>query len=348
MQAAYARALGGDAPLDNLEIGERPTPQPGPGQVRVRMRTATLNHHDLWTLRGVVGAPVTLPRILGCDGVGTVDEYGPDRPPGTPDSGSEVLIYPMRFCGRCRACQGDDPMLCRSFTLLSDGDMEGSFAEFVVVPALHVLPKPVLLSDAQAAALAVSFLTAYRMLFVKAALRPGSRVLIQGAGGGVGTAAVQLASAAGCIVFASTSSKAKLDVLAGLGAQHVIPAGRDAAKTILALTEGEGVDAVIETVGEATWGTSLRAVRRGGTIAVAGATTGPNPPADLARVFWHQLRIVGSTMGSLPEFRDLIAFVERARIKPVIDAVYPLSRAREAFARLASNAHVGKIALTIP
>jgi NADPH:quinone reductase-like Zn-dependent oxidoreductase len=347
MRALYAVKMGGDDPLKNIEIGERPVPTPRSGQVRVRLRVATLNRHDLWTLRGVVGYPITLPRILGCDGMGVVDEYGPDRPPGTPDPGSEVVLYPVTFCGHCRGCQSDDPMLCRTFTMLSDGEIEGSFARYVVLPALHVITKPASLSDAEAASLGVTFLTAYRMLFVKAGLRPGETVLVQAAGGGVGTAAVMLASAAGLIVFASSTSTAKLEVAKRLGARDGVLAGREAAKTIAGWTNGDGVDAVIETVGEATWGTSLRAVRQGGSIVVAGATTGPNPPADLNRVFWRQLRILGSTMGSLAEFLSLIRFVENNKLKPLIDSTYPLEEGRAAFDRLARNEHTGKIALAI-
>ena len=347
MRALFAARLGGDNPLANIEIGERPTPSPKTGEVRVRMRVATLNRHDLFTLRGVVGYPITPPRILGCDGYGVVDAYGPDRPPGTPDIGAEVILYPLRFCGHCAGCAGGDPMLCRTFTLLSDGDLEGSFAQYVVLPALHVVPKPKALSGAQAAALCVTFLTAYRMLFVKANLRPGDSVLVVGAGGGLGTAAIQLASAAGLLVYASSTSEKKLEQALHLGATQTVLAGREAAKAIAALTGGEGVDAVMESVGEATWGTSIRAVRLGGTIVVAGATTGPNPPANLSRVFWHQLRIIGSTMGSLPEFLSLIRFVESKKIQPLIDSSYPLAEGRAAFERLESNEHRGKIALEI-
>ncbi|HEV2877994.1 MAG TPA: zinc-binding dehydrogenase [Candidatus Eremiobacteraceae bacterium] len=347
MRALFATKTGGDDPLANIEIGDRPTPTPKAGEVRVRMRAATLNRHDLFTLQGIVGYPITLPRIIGCDGVGVVDEYGPDRPAGTPDPGSEVVLYPLTFCGECDACQGDDPMLCRSWTLLSDGPLEGTFAEFVVLPALHVIPKPPHLSDVEAAALGVSMLTAYRMLFVKAGLRPGQSVLVQAAGGGVGTAAVSLAAAAGVRVFASSRSEAKLALARRLGASDSVPAGKDAAKAILRLTGGNGVDAVIETVGEATWGTSLRAVRQGGAVVVAGATAGPNPPADLGRIFWRQLRIVGSSMGTLPEFRALLSTVASKDLRPVIDSTYPLNEGRSAFKRLVSDEHVGKIGLLL-
>jgi NADPH:quinone reductase-like Zn-dependent oxidoreductase len=345
MRAVFAKQLGGDAPLDNLEIGERPEPALGPGDVRIRVRAATLNHHDLFTLRGVVGYPISPPRILGTDASGTVLEYGPGRPPDTPDPGTDVTVYPVVFCGSCTACRGGDPMLCKRFMMLSDGDREGSFADQLVVPAHCVLKKPAALSFAQAASLGTTYLTAYRMLFVKAALTPGAAVLIQGASGGLATAAIQLARAAGITVIASSRSQAKLDAAAAAGAHHGVIAGRDAAKSVHAIC-GDGVDAVIESVGEPTWATSLRALREGGAIVVAGATAGPNPPADLARVFWRQLRVLGSTMGSQPEFAALVRFIESARIAPIVDTVYPGTEARSAFARFEAGDFTGKLALS--
>ncbi|HLJ84991.1 MAG TPA: zinc-binding dehydrogenase [Candidatus Eremiobacteraceae bacterium] len=345
MRAVFASRLGGDAPLDNLSIGERPEPQPGPGEVRVRVHAATLNRHDYFTLQGVVAYPFEPPRILGCDAAGIVDRYGPDRPPDSPDPGTPVAIYPVTFCGRCAGCGSGDPMLCARFTLLSDGDREGSFGDFLVVPAKCVLPKPETLSFAQTAALGTTFLTAYRMLFVKAALMPGQSVLVQGAGGGLATAAISLACAAGLTVYVSSRSAERLEAAQRIGARHAVLAGRDAAKTILKLSGG-GVDAVIESVGEATWATSLRALRQGGTIVVSGATAGPNPPADLARVFWRQLQIKGSSMGTIQEFRDLLHFVATRDIKPLIDHVYPAEHARDAFVRLAAGDVFGKLALS--
>lgn len=348
MLAAYAKSLGGDSPLDNLEIGERPKPEPGPGEVRIRVRAVTLNHHDYFTLRGIVGYKITPPRILGCDASGVVDAYGAGRPDGSPEAGTDVVVYGVTQCGKCAACMGADPMLCRTFTMLSDGDLEGSLAEYLVVPARNAVPKPSSLTYAQAAALGVTFLTAYRMLFVKAALTPGQSVLVQGAGGGLATAAVQLAAAAGLTVFASSRSQEKLDALKRLGAHFTVIAGKDAAKSIAAQTAGEGVDAVLESVGEPTWSTSLRSVKQGGAIVVAGATAGPNPPADLARIFWRQLRILGSTMGTYPEYVRMLRFVESCGVMPVIDSTYSLANARQAFERLATGDHFGKIAIDIP
>jgi NADPH:quinone reductase-like Zn-dependent oxidoreductase len=345
MRAVYAKQLGGDAPLDNVEIGERPEPLLGPGEVRIRVRAATLNRHDLFTLRGIVGYPISPPRILGTDAAGTVLEYGPDRPAGSPEPGTDVAVYPVDFCGDCAACRGADPMLCKRFMLLSDGDREGSFADQLVVPAHCIVKKPATLSFAETASLGTTYLTAYRMLFTKAALAPGAAVLVQGASGGLATAAIQLARAAGITVIASSRSQAKLDAAAAAGAHHGVIAGRDAAKAVHAIC-GDGVDAVIESVGEPTWATSLRALREGGAIVVAGATAGPNPPADLARVFWRQLRVLGSTMGSPLEFASLLRFVETAAVTPIIDTVYPAGEARTAFARMEAGDITGKLALS--
>ncbi|HME81802.1 MAG TPA: zinc-binding dehydrogenase [Candidatus Eremiobacteraceae bacterium] len=347
MRALYAAKLGGDTPLANLEYGQRPTPQPGPGEVRVNVRAATLNHHDYWTLRGVVGYPITPPRILGCDAAGVVDAYGGQPPEGAPPVGAEVAVYSVRSCGQCRGCLTGDFMLCRTFTMLSDGDREGSFAEYVIVPASAVLPKPKNLSFAQTAALGVTYLTAYRMLFTKAHLRPGDTALVQGAGGGLATAAIQLAGGAGIRVIASSRDEAKLDFAVKLGATDGVLAGKEAAKAIVKLTGGDGVDAVMESVGEPTWGTSMRAVRQGGIVVVAGATGGPNPPADLSRVFWRQITVAGSSMGTPSEFAALVRFVERAGIKPAIDQEYPLDQGIKAFERMAAGEVQGKLSLSV-
>jgi NADPH:quinone reductase-like Zn-dependent oxidoreductase len=347
MRALYAAKIGGDTPLANLEYGERPTPQPGPDEVRLKVRAATLNHHDYWTLRGVVGYPITPPRILGCDVAGTVEAYGGQPSEGAHPVGADVAVYSVRSCGQCRGCLSGDLMLCRSFTMLSDGDREGSFADYVIVPVSAVLPKPKDLSFAQTAALGVTYLTAYRMLFTKAHLRPGDTALVQGAGGGLATAAIQLASHAGIRIIASSRSEAKLEFAKKLGANDVVLAGKDAAKAIFKLTGGDGVDAVMESVGEPTWGTSMRAVRQGGIVVVAGATGGPNPPADLSRVFWRQITIAGSSMGTPGEFAALLRFVEFTGIKPVIEDEFPLEQGIKAFERMAAGEVQGKLALAV-
>lgn len=347
MQAAYAISLDKTRdPLANLELGERPTPAPGPGQALVDVQSVSLNHHDLWTLKGVVGAPVTLPRILGCEASGIVTAYGPDAPEGVPPIGSAVVLYPIVTCGKCLACLGGAPLFCRKFGMLSD-IIDGSFAEHVVLPAQNVFPRPAYLSSAEAACLGVTFLTAYRMLFTRASLRPGDSVLVQGAAGGLTSAAIQLAHAAGVTVFTTSRDSAKREFAQRLGADHVLESSPAAAKQVLALTNGLGVDAVIESVGEPTWKESMRAVRPGGSIIVAGATGGPNPPADLNRVFWRQLSIIGSTMGTRAEFQTLLRFLAQAHIHPAIDRAYPLSALPQAFAQMQSGSLFGKIVINV-
>ncbi len=346
MLAVYATAGGGDDPLANLEVGERPPPEPPPGFVRVRVGAASLNHHDLWTLRGIGAGPITYPRILGCDAAGTVDVYGPGTPQTLPP-GSAVICHSVITCGSCEACLGPDESLCRQFAILSDGPYEGAMAEYAVVPARNCLAIPGHLNVAEAACLGTTYLTAYRMLYTRARSRPGDTVLIQGAGGGLATAAEALALAGGLRVIVSSRDPQRRAAALARGAHHAVEPGRAAAAAVLALTRGRGVDAVLETVGEATWATSLRAVRPGGTVVVAGATTGANPPADLARVFWRQLVVCGSTMGTWAEFRTLLALVDTRRLVPLVDTVLPLRSAAEAFRRLAAGDVTGKLVLQV-
>lgn len=341
MRAAYATKLGGDAPLDNLEVGERPQPEPGPGEALVRVQAVSLNHHDLWTLRGVVGTPIQLPRILGCEAAAVVEAYGPERPAGTPEPGAEVVLYPV-------IARNDvpDETLSPDFGMLSD-KVDGTLAEYVVLPARNVLPKPVSLSDAETACLGTTYLTGYRMLFTRAGVRPGDWVLIPGASGGVATAIIQMAKAAGLHVIVTSRDEAKREAALKLGADHALETGRGSSRTVMQLTGGRGVDAVMETVGEPTWGESLRSVRPGGVVCVSGATGGNNPPADLGRVFWRQISVVGSTMGTLDEMRAMLRFVEAARIRPVLDEPFPLERTRDALARMEAGKHTGKIIVTV-
>jgi NADPH:quinone reductase-like Zn-dependent oxidoreductase len=347
MLAAYAVGADADQPLTKLEIGDLEVPQPPPGWVRLAVTAASLNHHDLWTLRGVGAPPSRYPRILGCDVAGRVDSYGPETEEAAP-LGTEVVAHAVISCGRCRACLGADETLCRHFAMLTEGPYEGTLAEFCVVPAQNILAAPQGLSSAEAACLPTAYLTAYRMLFTKAALRPGDTVLIQGAGGGLSTAAQCLALAAGLRVIVSSRSEAKRQAALDRGAHHVVATGREAVSQVLSLTDGEGVDAVIESVGEATWATSLRVLRRGGAIVVAGATAGSDPPSDLRRVFWRQLRVLGSMMGTRSELASLLSLVETAQLHPLIDSTFSLAQAKEAFARLASGAFTGKVAVTVP
>jgi NADPH:quinone reductase-like Zn-dependent oxidoreductase len=344
MRAAYIMQMGGDQPLDNLQVGDLAQPEPGPGQALVRIESASVNHHDLFTLRGQVGTPITFPRVLGCDGAGTVVAYGPDRPAGTPDPGAAVVLYPV-VSQPDPSIGGGDETLSRQFGMLSDL-WDGTFAEYVIVPAVNVLARPANLSAAEAASLGTTYLTAYRALFTRAGLHPGDSVLVQGASGGLSVAAIQLARAAGLRVYTTSRDEAKRQRALEYGAHEAIDTA-NAGRTILGLTGGRGVDAVLDSVGEATWRESLRAVRTGGTIVVPGATAGANPPADLNRVFWRQLSIVGSSMGSRAEMLRVVEMVSASGLKPVLDETFGLTDTRAALARMQAGEHTGKIIVAV-
>jgi NADPH:quinone reductase-like Zn-dependent oxidoreductase len=345
MLAAYAARLGGDDPLANLEVGERPTPTPRPRWALVRVHAASLNHHDLWTLRGVSSRPIEPPQILGCDAAGTVQAYGGTPAEGAPPLGSRVLVHAVVPCGACSACLWGEPSNCRRGAVLSEPPLAGTLAEYVEVPAANLIPLPESVGYHQAACLPTAYLTAYHMLFSSARLVPGDTVLVQGASGGVATAAMLLARAAGVRVLATSRTEEKRALAEQLGAAVTFPADREAARAIVAATEGRGVDAVIETVGEATWDLSLRAVRPGGTIVVAGATKGANPPAQLNRIFWFRISVIGTSMGSMGELRRLLAMCLSGTLHPLIGAVYPLRETVAAMRSMLEGETRGKIVI---
>jgi NADPH:quinone reductase-like Zn-dependent oxidoreductase len=322
MRAVYAKSIDPDAPLAGLVVGERPEPLAPEGWTRVAVRAASLNHHDLWTLRGVGITADQLPMILGCDAAG-IDEA----------TGQEVVVHAVI---NAEGWSGDETLDPKR-SLLSERH-QGSLAEYVIVPKHNVVPKPAELSFAEAACLSTAWLTAYRMLFVHSELRPGQTVLVQGATGGVATACIAMARAAGFRVFATARSEAKQQKALELGAHQAFASGARLP---------ERVDAVMETVGEATWSHSLKALKPGGRVVVSGATSGPNPPADLARVFFLQLQVVGSTMGTKAELADLIEFLRVTGLRPRIDRVIPLEAAAEGLAAIASGELVGKIVLKV-
>jgi NADPH:quinone reductase-like Zn-dependent oxidoreductase len=320
--AAYAARVSRDDPLSGLEVGDRPEPTAPDGWVTVSVKAAALNHHDLWSLRGIGLGEDQLPMVLGCDAAG-IDA-----------DGSEVVVHAV--IGDPDAGAGDETLDPKR-SLLSER-YDGTFAEKVVVPRRNVLPKPAQLSMEEAACLPTAWLTAYRMLFTKSGLRPGGTVLVQGAGGGVATAAISLARAAGLRVWATSRREDKRKRALALGAHDVFESGARLP---------ERVDGVLESVGEATWSHSLKSLRPGGRIVVCGATTGFNPPADLARVFFTQLDVVGSTMGTRDELRGLMAFLVTTGVRPVVDSVHALTDARAGFARMADEAVFGKVVFTV-
>ena len=322
MLAVTAARVAPEDPLAGLEVGDRPEPEVPPDWATVSLRAVALNHHDLWTLRGVGVDPARLPIVLGCDGAG-VDEEG-----------NEVILHAVIGDP---AAGGGDETLDPKRSLLSER-YDGTFAERIAVPRRNLVPKPAELSFEEAACLPTAWLTAYRMLFVRAGLVPGSRVLVQGAGGGVATAAIVLARAAGIRVYATSRSEDKRVRALDLGAHQVFESGGRLP---------ERVDAVVETVGRATWSHSLKSLRPGGTVVVAGATSGSDPDADLSRVFFLQLRVIGSTMGTRAELEQLVRFCVAAGVRPVIDSVLPIADARAGFARMAAGEVFGKVVFTV-
>lgn len=322
MLAVTATSFDADAPLTGLVVGDVPEPEVPEGWVVVDVRAASLNHHDLWSLRGVGLRAEQLPMILGCDAAG-VD----------PD-GNEVLVHAV--IADPDAGGGDETFDPRR-SLLSEKH-PGTLAERVAVPRRNLVPKPTSLSFEEAACLPTAWLTAYRMLFTRASLRPGDTVLVQGAGGGVSTALIALARAAGLRVWATSRSEDKRARSIEFGAHAAFaPEERLPAR----------VDAVMETVGRATWSNSVRALRPGGTIVVSGATTGDDPSADLTQVFFLQRSVVGSTMGTRTELERLVSFLDATGLRPVIDSVRPLSDARSGFETMLAGEQIGKIVVTI-
>jgi NADPH:quinone reductase-like Zn-dependent oxidoreductase len=315
--AAYANEFNAEDPTAGLIVGDRPQPATPDGWALVQVRASALNHHDLWSLQGVGLKDDQLPMILGCDAAG-VDEQG-----------NEVIVHSVISDPDWRGDETLDPRR----SLLSERH-PGTFAERVAVPRRNLVPKPPELSFEEAACLPTAWLTAYRMLFVNSGLRPGQTVLVQGASGGVATAAIMLGTAAGLRVWATSRDEAKRDFARQLGADQAFATDERLP---------ERVDAVIETVGEATWAHSLRSLRPGGTIVVAGATTGPNPEAGLNRVFFLQHRVIGSTMGTRDELEDLARMLVLTGIRPPVQQVFPLEEAADALRLMAEGETRGKI-----
>ncbi|MBZ5588660.1 MAG: zinc-binding dehydrogenase [Acidobacteriia bacterium] len=330
---------------ENLVFGERLEPQPGRDEVVVRLRASALNHLDLFVLRGLPGVPIELPHTGGADGAGTVAVVG-DGVTGW-KIGDEVVLNPGLWCGACEACLRGEESLCPGFRLLGE-HVDGTFAEYVKVPAASLAPKPAHLSWHESAAFGLTFLTAWRMLMTRARLVSGESVLIHGIGGGVALAALAFAKLAGATVFATSSREDKLARAREMGADHTINyTSADVVAEIRRLTGRRGVDVVVETVGQATWMASLRCAAKGGRIVTCGATSGPNPTEEVRLIFWNQLSILGSTMGSQSDWEAMVRAVEAGQVRPVLDRVIPLDRGREAYERLAGAAQFGKIVLDV-
>ena len=310
----------------------------------MRVHAAGLNRVDLYMRDNGGGITHTLPLTLGVEAAGVVVEADVDsglKP------GQKAVLYSNAFCERCRYCLAGDQPLCVQARLMGE-HRDGGFAEYVTMPSRCFFPLPESADLVEAGALMVAYLTAWRMLFGKRALRPGETVLVVGVGGGVAVAALQLALHAGARVLVTSSSDQKIERALALGAHGGVNYRTEkVAQRVLALTSGEGVDLVIDSVGEASWGDSLRSLRRGGRLVTCGATTGGNPPAEIQRLFIRQLEIYGSTGGSMEEFRQVVALFASGDLKPVIDRRYPLDDVHVAFDRLERGEQFGKVVLTI-
>jgi NADPH:quinone reductase-like Zn-dependent oxidoreductase len=321
MFAVYAESFSTDDPLSGLVVGERPEPQPEDGWTVIDVKAAALNHHDLWSLRGVGLKEAALPMTLGCDAAG-IDE-----------DGNEVVVHAVVSDPSWAGDETLDPKR----SLLSER-YQGTFADRVAVPRRNVVPKPSSLSFEEAACLPTAWLTAYRMLFTQGGLKPGDSVLVQGAGGGVATALVALARAGGLRVYATSRDETKRQRALDLGAHEVFESNARLPQR---------VDAVMETVGRATWSHSVKSLRPGGTLVVSGTTSGPNPDnAELTRVFFLQLRVIGSTMGTRGELAQLTELLDVSGVRPVIDQVLPMERAKDGFEAMAAGDLFGKVVFT--
>jgi NADPH:quinone reductase-like Zn-dependent oxidoreductase len=343
MKAAVIKKHGGPEVV-NIEDVEAPTAQPS--EVVVQIRSAALNHLDIWVRNGRGSQDLTRPHILGSDASGVIIKKGSDVQ-GV-NTGDEVVINPALSCGHCEFCRKGQHSECASFGIVGLV-RNGTFAEKVAVPHTNVWPKPTHLDFNEAAALPLAYQTAWRMLTTRAKLKPSDTILIHGIGGGVALACLQFVKLFNTEVIVTSSSDKKLEKARKLGADYRINYNttHDIADAIKELTSGRGVDIVIDAIGTATWEIDLSVVRRGGKIVICGITTGAMAQTNLQRIYWNQLNILGSTMGSDEDFRQMLKTVNHTQLKPVVDSVYPLEDVSKAMAKMERGEQFGKIVLNI-
>lgn len=342
MRAAYFEEHGGP---EVLTVGDLPEPEPGGDGVVVEVRAAALNHLDLWTRRGLPGLELDLPHVGGSDMAGVVAEVGSEVEGW--EVGTPVVVNPSLWCGRCEWCVRGEHSLCRRFRILGE-HVDGGFAERVAVPSRNLYRIPDAADFERAAAAPLAYQTAWRALVSRARLRPGESVLVTGASGGVSTAAVQIARLAGATVYAVTSGPENVRRVRDLGADVVIDRlEEDFSRVVWAETGKRGVDVVLDGVGEAIWEECARALAPDGRLVVYGATTGPEGRLDIRRLFWKQVRVIGSTMANRAEFEAVMALVFAGRLEPAVDEVLPLDGIREAHDRLEEGRVFGKLVVTI-
>lgn len=340
MTAMVMRAHGGP---EVLELAQLEVPEPGPREVRVRVRAVALNHLDIWTRRGGPAFKLTFPHRLGADIAGEVDAVGPGAKAVV---GTKVVVQPGLSCGTCAACLGGHDNLCRNYHILGES-AQGGYGEYLVVPEANLAPYPERLDFAHAASVLLPFLTAWQMVVHKARVAPGETVLVQGAGSGIGVAAIQIAKLYGATVIATAGSDDKAARARALGADVVVNyTTADFAAECRARTGKRGVDAVIEHVGGDVFVQSIRAVRNGGRIVTCGATAGFHPAIDLRHIFFRQVEVLGSTMGSKADLLAVLGHVAAGKLSPVVHAVLPLAQAADAHRMLEERQAFGKVVLT--
>jgi NADPH:quinone reductase-like Zn-dependent oxidoreductase len=342
MKAIFYKQHGG---AEKLQYGDRPVPVPKPGEVLVRLKAAALNHLDIWVRNGLPGLTVPMPHIPGSDGAGVVEKTAKDVK-GV-DVGARVMLAPGVSCGKCDACESGEDQLCPHFDILGQA-RDGTYAEYVAVPAENLVPIPEGIDFVQAAAFPLVFLTAWRMVVSLAQVRSGETVLVHAGGSGVGTAAIQVAKLWGAEVFTTVGDDAKTARVKALGADHVINyQKKDFLHEVRQLTDKRGVDVVVEHVGPAVFEKSLLALARGGRLVTCGATTGRQAPLDLRLFYSRHLRVIGTRLGPKRDLLEAARFFAAGKLKPVLDRTFPLRLAAQAQAHMESRKLVGKIVLEI-
>ena len=342
MKAILLTSHGG---IDTLKQSEMPRPEPGPGEVQVELRAASVNHLDLWVRRGIAGVRYPLPLVPGCDGAGVIAALGAGVQ-GL-DPGTRVVLQPGVACGTCAACLSGADNLCRSFGILGE-HRHGTYAQCIVVPRANILPLPDSIDFEAAAAFPLVFLTAWHMAVARARIQPGEDVLVHAGASGVGHAAIQIARLLGARVITTVGSTSKVELVRALGADHVILyREQDFADAIRQLTGKRGVDVILDHVGADTWERNIRSLARGGRLVACGSTSGHEVPTNLRFLFFKNLSLLGSTMGSKAELAQILGLVERGSLRPVVDRVLALEDVGQAHTLLEQRQVSGKVVLRI-
>jgi NADPH:quinone reductase-like Zn-dependent oxidoreductase len=344
MKAAYISNHGS---LDNIQIGEVDEIKIGSNDVLIETHFAALNHLDLFVIKGWSGLNLRMPHVIGADGSGVVKEIGSEV--STLKIGDRVTINPGISCGKCVKCLSGKQVLCKKFGIKGEHEW-GTFAKFFKMPEINVLKIPKSFPLDKAAAAPLTFLTAYRMVITLGKTRPGEFIFIHGAGGGVSSAAIQIAKYIGARVVATTSSSEKIEKAEKFGADYVInyKEMRDYSQYVYKeITKRRGIDIVIDNVGNATFNTSIRLLRSGGRLITCGATTGAQVELNLANIFWKHLQIKGTTMSNQGEFHEVMRLIFKGKLNPIIDKIYQLDKAKDAEKYLNEGSQFGKVLLKV-